>query len=115
MEFAERMRAVIGDSTIEEFARSIDEPSQRIKDILRNKQKPPADLLVKLQLTLGVDLNWLLVGDEAQPKLVLSVREALLLDNYRAAADEGRKAIEQTGFAVEKRAEPAKAKGSRRA
>lgn len=103
MEFEERLRAVIGTSTIEEFANLIDEPVQRVKDILRKKQKPPADFLIKLQLKFGVDLNWLLVGGVESP-LALSVRETSLIDNYRAAVDEGRKAIEQTSAAVEKRA-----------
>lgn len=104
MEFEDRLRAVIGDSTIDEFAASIDEPSQRVKDILRKKQKPPADFLVKLQVTLGVDLNWLLVGGD-RPAVALSVRESNLLQNYRASAAEGRKAIEQTSVAVSKRSE----------
>ena len=102
MEFEERLRAVIGDATIDEFARAIDEPPQRVKDILRKKQKPPADFLVKLQMTLGVDLNWLLVGGSERPMAVLSVRESTLIQNYRASAEDGRKAIEQTGAAVSK-------------
>lgn len=110
MEFTDRLRAVIGEGTLEEFARSIDEPLQRVKDVLRSKQKPPADFLVKIQIKLGVDLNWLLVGGEDQARVVLSVRESTLLDNYRAAADEGRKAIEQTSAAVAKRDLPAKKK-----
>lgn len=114
MEFEERLRAVIGTSTLEEFAHVIDEPLQRVKDILRKKQKPPSDFLVKLQLKLGVDLNWLLVGGDA-PSRPLSAREFALLDNYRAAADEGRKAIEQTGVAVTKRQVDMKTRGRKAA
>lgn len=101
-EFEDRLRAVIGEATIEEFARTIEEPAQRVKDILRKKQKPPSDFLVKLQLKLGVDLNWLLAGGSEPLGRALSVREAALLDDYRAADDEGQRAIAATGAAVAK-------------
>lgn len=102
MEFVDKLRQVIGDATIDEFAGVLDEPVQRIKDVLRKKQKPPADLLVKLQVKFGVDLNWLLTDQDGPPQLLLSVREAALIDNYRAAAEEGRRAIEATGLAIAK-------------
>lgn len=104
-EFEDRLRALIGDSTIEEFARAIDESAQRVKDVLRKKQKPPADFLIKLHLKTGVDLTWLLAGGPSPPSLTLSAREAELIDNYRAAAEEGRRAIEATGSAVAKAGE----------
>lgn len=103
MDITDRLKAVIGDATLDQFAASINESTQRIKDVLRQKQKPPAEMLVAIHLKHGVDLNWLLAGDTAQPKMLLSVREASLLDNYRSAADEGRKAIEQTSAAVSKK------------
>ena len=102
MDFFERLRAVMGESTINDFAALLDETPQRIKDVLRGKQKPPADFLIKLQMKLGVDLNWLLVGGTNAPAATLTVREATLIDNYRAAAEVGRRAIEQTSTAVEK-------------
>ncbi|MBX3588774.1 MAG: helix-turn-helix transcriptional regulator [Ramlibacter sp.] len=111
MTFEARLRAVIGDSTIDEFAAVLGETPQRVKDVLRGKQKPPADLLIKLQMKCGVDLNWLLVdGDAPMPMQQLSAREAALLDNYRAAAEDGRKAIEQTSVAVKKRPTPGELK-----
>lgn len=100
MDVVDRLRAVIGDSTIEQFAALMDEPVYRVKDILRGRQKPPADFLIKLQLKLGVDLNWLLAGAPGPPKPALTAREATLLDEYRAAAEEGRRAIEATTAAV---------------
>lgn len=102
MEFVDKLRQVIGEATIEEFADVINETPQRIKDVLRKKQKPPADLLTKLQTKLGVDLNWLLTDDDGPPVMALSVREAALISNYRAAAEEGRRAIEATGLAIAK-------------
>jgi transcriptional regulator with XRE-family HTH domain len=107
MEFEQRLRAVMAGLTIEEFARLIDEPAQRVKDVLRKKQKPPSDFLVKLQLQLGVDLNWLLAGGPEPPR-ALTAREAALLNDYRAAAEDGRRAIEATSSAVSKSVERAK-------
>jgi transcriptional regulator with XRE-family HTH domain len=101
------LRAVMAGLTIEEFARLIDEPAQRVKDVLRKKQKPPSDFLVKLQLQLGVDLNWLLAGGPEPPR-ALTAREAALLNDYRAAAEDGRRAIEATSSAVSKSVERAK-------
>lgn len=102
MEFVEKLRLVIADATIEDFALAIGESPQRVKDVLRKKQKPPAEMLVNLQLKLGVDLNWLMTDQGGPPRMQLSVREAALLDNYRAAAEEGRRAIEATGLAIAK-------------
>lgn len=107
MDFEQRLRAVIGDSSIEDFAHLLEEPVHRIKDVLRGKQKPPADFLVKLQIQLGVDLNWLLAGGPEPAVKALTVREAALLRDYRAAAEDGRRAIEATGSAVSKSAERA--------
>lgn len=100
MEFPERLRQVIGDSTIDEFAQVIEDSPQRVKDVLRGKQKPPMDFLVRIQVRLGVDLNWLLVGDVSRAANALSAREASLIYNYRAATEEGRKAVDHTASAV---------------
>jgi transcriptional regulator with XRE-family HTH domain len=102
-DFNQRLRQVIGDATIDEFAASLEESAQRVKDILRGKQRPPSDFLTKLHVQLGVDLNWLLAGDGAKAASMVTVKEQLLLAHYRAASDEGRKAIEQTSHALAKR------------
>lgn len=101
--FNQRLRQVIGDATIDEFAASLDESAQRVKDILRGKQRPPSDFLTKLHSHLGVDLNWLLAGDGVKAASIVTVKEQLLLAHYRAASEEGRKAIEQTSQALAKR------------
>ncbi len=102
MTIVERLRACVGDQTIEEFAAALDEKPQRIKDMLREKQKIPEDFLVKLAIRLGVDLNWLLVGGQEKPIMHLTARESALLNNYRAAAEEGKRALEATSNAVAK-------------
>lgn len=99
MDFPDRLRAVIGNATIDEFARSLEEAPQRIKDVLRGKQKAPIDLLLKLQQRCGVDLNWLVAGEgERKPESVLSVRESTLLNNYRGTDDEGQRSIERSAM-----------------
>lgn len=109
---SEKLRQIIGDSTIEAFAASIDESPQRVKDVLRGKQKPPSTFLVRLHVRLGVDLNWLLTDtDKRAPILALSPRESSLLDNYRKAAEDGRRAIEQTSAAVKKQDDSVQLKG----
>jgi hypothetical protein len=102
MDLIDRIRLVIGDSTIDNFAASINQPAQRVKDVLRGKQKPPADMLYAVHMQHGVDLNWLFDGGSDVPKMNLSVRERSLLDNYRAAAEDGKRAIEHTSAAVKK-------------
>lgn len=110
MSLPARLRIVIGDLTIDAFAKSINEPAYRVKNILREVQKPPSDFLIKLREQCGVDLHWLLTGNGESGAPTISVREQRLLANYRAATDEGRKAIEQTSQAVAKKPEPARGK-----
>jgi hypothetical protein len=110
MSFPERLRTVIGDLTIDAFAKSINEPDHRVQNILREVQKPPSDFLIKLHEQCGVDLHWLLTGKGGGAAPKITVREQRLLANYRAATDEGRKAIEQTSQAVAKTPEPARGK-----
>lgn len=104
--FPARLRTVIGDLTIAAFAKSINEPDHRVENILREVQKPPADFLIKLHEQFGVDLHWLLIGNENGAAPSITAREQRLIANYRGATDEGRKAIEQTSQAVAKRPEP---------
>lgn len=110
MTFSTRLRTVIGELTIDAFAKSLDEPDHRVKNILRGAQRPPSDFLIKLHQDYGVDLHWLLLGEEGGDAPKISMRERRLLANYRAATDEGRKAIEHTSQAVAKKPEAARGK-----
>ena len=114
MSITDRLRVIIGDMTIDSFAQLLDEKPQRIKDVLRGRQKIPEDLLLKLVDKMNVDLNWLVADSgDAAPK-ELSSREFALLDNYRKADDEGRAVIEKTAsFAAQPKA-GYKAKRSRK-
>ena len=105
MSMVDRLREVIGDMTIDSFAELLDEKPQRIKDVLRGRQRIPEDLLLKLAEKMGVDLNWLVadVGEKSADDL--SSREAALLNHYRSADDEGRSVIEKTAtFAAQPKA-----------
>jgi hypothetical protein len=95
MSITDRLRTVIGDMTIESFAALVDEKPQRIKDVLRGKQKIPEDLLLKLAEKLHVDLNWLVADAAEAGGGEMSSRESALLDNYRKSDDEGRAVIEK--------------------
>ncbi|GAP39042.1 helix-turn-helix transcriptional regulator [Piscinibacter sakaiensis] len=91
MDFSTRLRAVIGNSTIDDFAAALGESPQRVKDVLRAKQKPPFELLLKLHERCGVDLNWLVTGSEpksAGPQL--RPDQAALLRDYDQADEIGR-------------------------
>lgn len=106
MAFEDRLRDVISSAgcTIDQFARELDEPAQRLKDILRAKQRPPAEVLVKIHLMYGIDINWLLVGDrklanKGEPlSELLQPRERELLRRFREADDAGKRFIESAAM-----------------
>jgi plasmid maintenance system antidote protein VapI len=102
MGIPDRLRDVIGEMTVDAFAEMLQERPQRLKDVLRGKQKLPEDLLVKLVQIAGVDANWLLTG-AAGLKQRQSARETALLDNYRHSTEEGKRAIEAVFSAMSQR------------
>lgn len=103
MTFPQRLRSVIGDLTLDEFARLLGEPDHRVKNIIREVQKPPSDFLIKVHDVCSVDLNWLLTGAEGSIAPEITARERALLENFRAASAEGQAAIEATSIAVAKK------------
>jgi hypothetical protein len=96
---SDRLRSVIGETKIDEFAELIGEPVHRVKDVLRNKQRPPFDMLVKLRTIQGVDLNWLAVGDGVTGP-VLATQEATLLARYRELAPASQEALRSMAAAL---------------
>lgn len=97
-----RLLSVIGSRSHPVFAEQLGEPVQRIRDVLRGKQRPPADLLVKLHQREGVDLNWLLCGT-VDSGLVATPREAVLLANYRRVSEAEKADLEQKAAAAYQR------------
>lgn len=86
---------------VSEVARRMGESShQRVRDVMRGKQRLPADMLAKAAL-IGFDVNYILTGTPPQ----LSHKETAILNNYRAASSEGRDHLEAAYAAA---AEPSK-------
>lgn len=93
MSIAARIKILMGEMKIPEFARLIDEEKpQRLKDVLGERQRVPEDMLVKILKTTGADANWLVLGVGERPQL--APREQALLDNYRVLDEERRRTVE---------------------
>lgn len=57
---------------------------QRLKEVVSGRQKCPAELVAKL-LAIGVDAQYVLIGERAQvAKPQMTPDEEMLLDGYRA-------------------------------
>lgn len=69
MSIADRIKEVIDSSglTIYQFAEKVGDKPQRVKDVLRGKQRVPEDMLVSLVEIFHIDANWLLTGIRTQP------------------------------------------------
>ena len=70
---ADRIRAVMNKAgwTVEEFAQRLCEKPQRVKDVLRGKQRALEEMLATLARLDGVDIVYVLTGEPA------SLRDAL--------------------------------------
>lgn len=64
--FAQRLRSLRGKETRADFANRIGESESTLGNYERGDRVPPADFLMRLKLTTGVDLNWL-VAEEGKP------------------------------------------------
>lgn len=66
----------------------------------RGARKPDIDYLEKIAKA-GADILYVITGEKTPTKSsALSLKESALIDDYRAAAQEGRQALEVTGAAV---------------
>lgn len=92
-------------SSVKEFAEELEISQARITDVMREKQKMPEDLLLKLITKYNVNANWLVagVGDMfigTIPSSNLTASESALLDDYRESNEQGKEAIEKTASAL---------------
>lgn len=66
----------------------------------RGERKPDIEYLAGIAKA-GADILFIITGERMPLKSsTLSIKESSLIDSYRAAAEEGRKALEATGTAV---------------
>lgn len=81
---ATRIRQLKGNMSIPAFARLIgEEKSQRLQDVLAERQRAPEDMLVRIVRSTSCDANWLLLGVGEPP--VLDDDEQELLALFRLA------------------------------
>ncbi|QIM66355.1 hypothetical protein A4G16_02680 [Mannheimia granulomatis] len=100
-----RLIKALGFASVKEFAEDLDISQARITDVMREKQKMPEDLLLKLISQYHVNANWLIasVGDMFIgniPESALTKQEQVLLDDYRESNEQGKEAIEKTASAL---------------
>lgn len=91
-EFCGRMRAVVQAQAMIDALPISDEVKARSKLLISGD--PIADAKTIADALAG-DMIY-----KSGPSTVLTAREAALIDNYRAASDAGKKALETTGVAV---------------
>lgn len=85
-----RIRRVRGDMKLIEFAEFIGIGKSSVSRYENNQGSPDAVFITALYEKCGVEPLWLLTGQGLRGE-DLTPREAALLDNYRAIADEGDK------------------------
>lgn len=73
--------------------------SQGLRDVLGGRKRLTADLLSGLG-GVGVDVYYVLTGQKAGMTTTLTAREADLVNNYRVAPEEGKRALETTSAAL---------------
>ncbi len=73
--------------------------SDRLRQVLTAKQRCPLELLSALE-PCGVDVYYVLTGSRTAGSTVLTARESTLVENYRAAPEEAKKALETTSAAL---------------
>ena len=69
--------------------------SERLKQISAGRQRCPIELLSALEPS-GVDVYYVLTGQRIGAATTLPARESALVDNYRAAPEDAKKALETT-------------------
>lgn len=85
-EIAQRFKKEIERTQLSncELACQIGEPHpQRIRDVLRGKQRLPADMLSRAA-TIGIDVMYVVSGERTP--MQISTTERALLENYRSTA-----------------------------
>jgi transcriptional regulator with XRE-family HTH domain len=87
------LKRIRGDRSQQEFADLLGVGRNTIARYESNERTPDADFLFKINLLFGVDPSRLILGRE--PVSLIGQRETQLLNNFRAASDEDKAAIER--------------------
>lgn len=84
-------------------ARKIGEDdSQGLRDVCNGRKRASAELIAKLSMIDGLNVYYVLTGVSVGATTVLTARESALVENYRAADDDAKKALETTSAALAK-------------
>ena len=70
-----------------EFAQSLEISQGTLSEIESGKAKPSFDVLVRLADKYMVDMNWLIMNQQADLNIVLQENERTLLHNFRNLED----------------------------
>lgn len=79
-----------------------EEDSQSLRDVCSGRKRASAELIAKLSMIDGLDVYYVLTGAGHVSSTVLTARESALVENYRAADDDAKKALETTSDALAK-------------
>ena len=76
---------------------------QRLKDVTNGRQKLPTELLASAFL-IGVDIIYVVTGEQGRDNVGLTTQESSLVENYRASSEADKNHIEAVGasFAQQK-------------
>ena len=96
-----RIREAVGDRGIAEFSRILELNHESVRRYVRGMTSPPAVFLMRIVERLGVDANWLLVGDDTRISQTLHT-----IDTVRLAAELERRAA-AIGWAASRGQQPA--------
>jgi hypothetical protein len=69
---------------------------QRLKDVTNGRQKLPTELLASAAL-IGVDIIYVVTGEQGSKMVNLTTQETALVENYRASSEEDKNHIEAVG------------------
>ncbi len=109
-QLAERLREVMGDRCVTEYARSLDLNHESVRRYIRGMTPPSAKFLIRVTERYRVDANWLLTGERLDnadslrtvetAQLVAELERRDLLGRNRRMIERRQKASRKDGSGV---------------